>query len=275
MQICIRVKGSDPDGCLLLGIPDKAQRDQQIQQPLPWCLGPFTEAKASAMRDAFNAKGGTASTAADCSACTASAKALDLAAPMKLLALGGDPSRALLTRQLTEAEKAGADGAVAKSLELAGPPDAMDAEVLAARTWAAALRSAVADAQATMTRLRSRLRVADKLQWLTAFISAASVTSLIGIIAASDAKAAQIIVAIIGTVAAWATTAAEQLRRNLFGNSRTKQLEELVRAHAEAETVALHLELWTQGPAPRPPLSHDLIDRASALVTAFITARGA
>lgn len=76
MFVCVDGRGTDADGCLVLEYPDKVDRDQIIAAPLPWCLGPFPDNDAKALRDCFRKKGGGAELVTDCNGCHSVARAL-------------------------------------------------------------------------------------------------------------------------------------------------------------------------------------------------------
>lgn len=101
------------------------------------------------------------------------------------------------------------------------------------------------------------------------------VVALITTIFGSDQKAVKIAVSLIGLLVAGFVVVSDYLFTNPFGASRTKELEDLVQSLAEAETVAMKLEIWVESDAPRGALPQELVDRAAVLVAAFIKARNA
>jgi hypothetical protein len=152
------------------------------------------------------------------------------------------------------------------------PQPAGDPDTIAARAWAAALRSHAIAAQVVIPRLKRRLAIANKLQLGAEIVNATSATTLIGLISGTDsAKGYKIAIASIAVVTSLISAVISFLRRNVQDQNRSDQLASLLRNIGQAEALALRLEIWADGGTGRAPLDQDLLVQAHDLITAFIT----
>lgn len=191
----------------------------------------------------------------------------DIELPLELLQLTKDPRLARFTRS----EALAANGAPP---ETAPAPIPEDAEAVAARMWAAALRSRVAAVEAAIPPQARVVQTADTLQLIADIVNTTSGTALIGLILGTDdkAKSYKIVVAAVAVVTSLISMIVSFLRKNVLGQNRSDQLAALLTQIGQAEGLALRLEIWADSGPGRPPLDQQLLVDAQALIAAFISA---
>lgn len=162
-----------------------------------------------------------------------------------------------------------ATSAVASGTGPNGPPP-NDPDATAARIWANALRSKIANAGGVISQLKRSLKLSNVLQLVANLVSTTSVTTLLALLLGTSSVTYQVTAAVIALASASMPLIASAIQNNITGKSRSDQLASLAEDVSKAEVLAQRLEIWAAIPQPRPTVDPNDFAKAQALVTSFI-----
>lgn len=193
---------------------------------------------------------------------------LDIDVPLGALDSLKDP-RGLLYAQLLPGAGGGTLAAAAPATTTRQAPNDADGEQLAAQAWAAALRAGITKANHRLPSLLAPIRTARRLGLVIQLITALSASGVVGLVVADGSQAAKIAAAIISLAGALLSIAVTHTTKDELGNDRVQSLQALYETIAEADGLALELEIWALRPPPRPLLDPAQVTRAKELVIGF------
>ena len=193
---------------------------------------------------------------------------LDLDIPLRVLDSSKDPRAALFSLHL--AREGGTLAATAPPSSSRHAPDDADGEQIAAQAWSAALRARITKANGELPRHLAAIRRARRAGLAIQFFTALSASGVIGLVLVDSSQAAEIAAAIISLAGTLASIAVTYATKDDLGNDRVQRALALQDTIAEADSLALELDIWAMRPPPRPPLDPDHLKRAKELVASFI-----